>query len=534
MSANEFDYVVIGGGSAGSVMAGRLSEDADTRVVLLEAGGRGDSWVVNTPAAIVAMLPTRLNNYAFETVPQAGLNGRRGYQPRGKCLGGSSAINAMVYTRGHRADYDHWAELGNQGWSYDDMLPYFRRSENNAVFSGKFHGTDGPMHVSNLQTNNPFQQIYLNAARQAGYPLNDDFNGENQEGIGIYQVTQKNGERWSAARGYLHPYMGVRRNLQVETDAVATRILFEGRRAVGVEYMQGGQKRIVRARREVILCAGALQSPQMLMLSGIGPGAHLRQFGIAVLHDLPGVGQNLQDHPDFIFAYRARSLDLLGISPGGMVRMTGQIIKYIKSRQGMVSSNFAEGGGFLKTDASLAAPDIQLHFVISLVEDHARKLHMPHGYSCHVCLLRPKSRGQVTLGSADARQAPLIDPAFLADPDDMETLVKGYKMTRKLMDAPALASIRQQDMFTADVRTDDDIRQILRDRVDTVYHPVGTCKMGMDNMAVVDPQLRVHGIQGLRVIDASIMPTLIGGNTNAPTIAIAEKAVDMMRASHPT
>jgi len=532
MNTSETDYIVIGGGSAGSVMAGRLSENAGTEVTLLEAGGKGDSWLVKTPAAVVAMLPTRVNNYAFETVPQKGLNGRRGYQPRGRALGGSSAINAMVYMRGHRTDYDGWAALGNTGWSYDELLPYFVRSENNAQYKNKYHGNDGPIHVSNLQTRNPFHEIYLNAAREAGLPVITDFNGEHQEGVGIHQVTQKNGERWSAARGYLHPYMGVRRNLNVETGVQVTRIIFEDKRAIGVECVQAGQRYILRARKEVLLCAGAFQSPQLLMVSGVGPAEHLNEHGIKVIHELPGVGQNLQDHPDFIFGYQAKSLDLMGFSLGGSVRMTGQILKYLRSREGMIGSNFAEGGGFLKTDPALVAPDVQLHFVISLVEDHARKLHMAHGYSCHVCLLRPKSRGKVTLSGPDALQAPLIDPAFLEDSDDLETLVQGFKATRKIMDAPALTSLRKKDLFTADVRTDDDIRRVLRERVDTVYHPVGTCKMGTDPMAVVDPQLRVHGIQGLRVIDASIMPTLIGGNTNAPTIAIAEKAVDLIRATH--
>lgn len=529
MSKNEFDYLVIGGGSAGSVMAGRLSEDANTSVVLFEAGGKGDSWVVKTPVAAVAMLPTSLNNYAYETVPQSGLNGRRGYQPRGKCLGGSSAINAMIYIRGHKTDYDHWAELGNTGWSYADLLPYFLRSENNAQLSGHYHGNDGPLHVSNLQTNNPFHQIYLNAAKEAGFPINHDFNADSQEGLGIYQVTHKNGERWSAARGYLTPYINTRSNLHVQTGVQIERILFEGRRAVGISYIQDGAKHEVRARKEVILCAGAFNSPQLLMVSGVGPEKHLQEHGIPVVYDLPGVGQNLQDHPDFIFGYEANSLDLMGISLGGSVRMTGNLMKYLRSREGMLATNYAEAGGFLKTDPSLSAPDVQLHFVVALVDDHARNFRFAHGYSCHVCVLRPKSRGQVTLASADMSQAPLIDPAFLSEEEDLETLVKGYKLTRKLMNTQALASVRQKDIFTADIHTDDEIRHLIRERADTVYHPVGTCKMGSDPMAVVDAELKVHGIQGLRVVDGSIMPTVIGGNTNAPIIAIAEKAVDMIR-----
>ena len=531
MNGIELDYIIIGGGSAGCVMAGRLSEDPKVSVGLLEAGGKGDSWLVKTPAGMVAMLPAHLNNYAFKTMPQSALNGRRGYQPRGKALGGSSAINAMVYIRGHRTDYDHWASMGNTGWSYEDLLPYFIRSEHNNTLHDELHGQGGPLQVPNLQTDNPFHDIYLNAGKQAGYPINRDFNGREQEGIGIYQVTQKNGERWSAARGYLHPHIGVRKNLHIETGVTVTKILFEGRRAIGVECMQGRSRRVFKARREVILCAGALQSPQLLMLSGVGPGQHLRDHAIPVVHDLPGVGQNLQDHPDFIFGYEAKSLDLLGISLRGTLRMTAEIWRYFRKRRGMLSSNFAEGGGFLKTDPALQAPDIQLHFVVSLVDDHARRLHAAHGYSCHVCVLRPKSRGQVSLASRDPIQAPNIDPAFLVHPDDMDTLVKGFKMTRKLMDAPALAQIRHKDLFTADVRTDQDIRDVLRARTDTVYHPVGTCKMGIDAMAVVDPQLRVHGIQGLRVVDGSVMPTLIGGNTNAPIIAIAEKAVDLLRAA---
>lgn len=529
MSNFEFDYLVIGGGSAGSVMAGRLSEDARTSVALFEAGAMGDSWVVKTPAGAVAMLPTSLNNYAYETVPQPGLNGRRGYQPRGKCLGGSSAINAMVYIRGHQTDYDHWAELGNTGWSYDDLLPYFRKSENNSEFSGPYHGNAGPLHVSNLQTSNPFQRIYLKAAQEAGFPINHDFNAENQEGLGIYQVTHKNGERWSAARGYLHPHMNTRPNLHVKTGVQVERILFEGRRAVGISYLQDGVRHQARARQEVILCAGAFNSPQLLMVSGVGPASHLQTHGISVVHDLPGVGQNLQDHPDFIFGYEANSLDLVGVSLGGTIRLTGDVIRYVRSREGMLATNYAEAGGFLKTEPSLPAPDVQIHFVIGLVDDHARNFRLAHGYSCHVCVLRPKSRGQVTLASADMRTAPLIDPAFLVADEDLETLVKGFKLARKLLNTPSLSSIRQKDLFTAHVHTDDEIRHVIRERADTVYHPVGTCKMGIDGMAVVDAQLRVHGIQGLRVVDGSIMPTLIGGNTNAPIIAIAEKAADLIR-----
>ena len=528
---DEFDYLVLGGGSAGSVVASRLSENPDASVALLEAGGQGASWVVNTPLAGALMVPTSLNNWAFETAPQRGLNGRRGYQPRGKALGGSSAINAMVYTRGTARDYDHWAEQGARGWSYAEVLPWFRKAEHNEDFRDRFHGTDGPLNVALSRTDNPYHGIFIEAAREARMPLRDDFNGEDQEGLGVYQLTQKNGERWSAARAYLHPHIGRRDNLRVECGARVRRILFKGRRAAGVEYEQNGEIRQLRARREIILSAGALQSPQILMLSGVGPEARLRSLGVEGVLDAPGVGQNLQDHPDFIFGFAACSLDLVGLSLAGGARLVKEIGRYRREGRGMITSNFAEAGGFLKTKPDLAEADIQLHFVVAIVEDHARRLRRAHGYSCHFCLLRPHSRGSVTLRDANPLSPPLIDPNFLGDARDLKDMVAGYKQTRRLLDAPALASRRDADLYTGNVRCDDDIRAILRQRVDTVYHPVGTCRMGEDGLAVVDPELRVRGLDGLRVVDASVMPSLIGGNTNAPTIMIAEKAAAMIQAS---
>lgn len=525
---DEYDYVIAGGGSAGCVLAGRLSEDPAVRVCLLEAGGAGDSWVVRTPAAVALMVPTRLNNWAFETVPQRGLGGRRGYQPRGRVLGGSSAMNAMVYIRGHRSDYDRWAALGNRGWSYEDVLPYFRRAEHNERIRDPFHGEGGPLNVADLRTGNPFQERFLLAAEQAGHRRNPDFNGAEQEGVGVYQVTQKDGERWSAARAYVQPHLG-RPNLRVVTGARALRIVLEGRRAAGVEYAAGGGRRVARARAEVLVCAGALQSPQLLMLSGIGDGAALAAQGIAVAHHLPGVGRNLRDHVDYVFGHRSPSLDLFGVSLAGGLRLAREIARYRRERRGMITSNLAEAGGFLRTAPGLPAPDIQLHFVVGFVDDHARRLHVGHGYSLHVCLLRPRSTGSVSLASADPLAAPVVDPDFYGDPDDLEAMVRGFRLARRILEAPALAALSAGDLFTAGVRTDDEIRRTLRERSDTIYHPVGTCRMGADGMAVVDPELRVRGIDRLRVADASVMPDLIGGNTNAPVVMIGEKAADLLR-----
>ena len=525
----EYDYIVVGGGAGGCAVAGRLSEDPAVSVCLLEAGKDDDQLLIKVPFCTALMLPTPINNWAFETVPQPGLNGRRGYMPRGKAMGGSTSINAMVYTRGHPWDYDHWAALGNDGWSWREVLPYFRKSEHNEKFKGEYHGQGGPLNVAELRSMNPFQQIYLEAARQTGFKLIDDFNGADQEGIGIYQVMQKNGERWNAARAYLAPHLANRRNLTVITQARARRILFSGKRAAGVEFQQGGEMRIFQANREVILAAGAIQSPQLLMLSGVGAGAELQAHGIPVIHDLPGVGKNLQDHPDYVFNYRAKSLDLLGISLGGGLQMMKEIGRYRRERTGMMTSNGAEGGGFLRRFPDSPAPEYQLHFVVGMIDSHARKLHLGHGYSCHICLLRPKSVGTLALASADSLAAPRIDPNFLGHADDLEAMVDGFKLTRKLMDAPILAGIRTGEVYTEGIHSDDAFREELRKRSDTIYHPVGTCKMGSDAMAVVDTRLRVHGLEGLRVVDASIMPTLVGGNTTAPTLMIAEKAADMIR-----
>ena len=535
-----YDFVIVGGGSAGSTMASRLTEDPNVSVCLLEAGGDGNGILVRAPAGVVAMLPGRpkINNWAFNTESQPGLNGRRGYQPRGKALGGSSAINAMLYVRGQKEDYDNWADLGNEGWDWDSVLPYFKKAENNSRGADAAHGDSGPLQVSDQKAPRPISEAYIQACTQMQLHRTQDFNGGDNEGAGYWQTTihhspEKNGERCSAAAGYLFPVMDQRANLTVITKAHATRIIFDGKRAVGVAYRQGKQDKEVRAGKEVILCGGAFQSPQLLQLSGVGRSEDITRHGIGMVHELPGVGQNLQDHLDFIMGYKSKDTENFGIGVRGSLKLIAEMLKWRKHGNSMIASTITECGSFFKTDPNLDRPDVQTHFVISIVDDHARKLHLGYGYSCHVCVLRPYSRGEVFLKSADPLAAPGIDPRFLSDERDLQTLIRGAKMTRAMLEAPAMAKYMHKELFgVSDDTTDFEWEQHIRNRSDTVYHPVGTCKMGHDEMAVVDSNLRVHGMQGLRVVDASIMPALVSGNTNAPTIMIAQKVVDMVKAAH--
>jgi choline dehydrogenase-like flavoprotein len=522
---DEVDIVVIGGGSGGAAVAGRLAADRRLSVALIEAGGANTDWRIKAPG-MMPFIPDA-SNWRFETVPQDGLNGRRGYQPRGRGLGGSSAINAMLYIRGSAWDYDNWAAMGCQGWSYADVLPVFRRAEDNVRGEDRFHGVGGPLSVSDQHSANPGSLAFVEAAASLQLPRNPDFNGAQLDGVGVYQVTQKGGERWSAARAYLDR-RGDR--IDIRTGALVERILFEDGRAAGVAFVQGGERRTIRARGAVVVAGGAFGSPQTLMLSGIGPGDHLRAHGIDVLHDRAGVGGALQDHVDYVAGYETAGAPFMGQSLRGTLGTLGAMWQWFRSRSGPFTTPYAESGGFARTRPDLPAPDVQFHFVPALLEDHGRTKVKAHGFSCHVCVLRPHSRGTVRLTSADAAAAPLIDPAFLSDPRDIETLLGGVKLMRRILEAPPLSDYRGRDRHMAGVDDDDAMIEIIRNRADTVYHPVGTCRMGADAESVVDPELRVRGIDGLYVADASIMPALISGNTNAPTIMIGERCADFVKA----
>lgn len=523
----EYDYIIIGAGSAGCVMANRLSENPANRVLLIEAGGSDGNPFIHIPAGLANLATNKTINWAYTTEPQAGLNQREMYWPRGKVLGGSSSINAMVYIRGQVEDYDNWAALGNPGWGFDSVLPYFLKSQDQQRGQSELHATGGPLSVQNLRYTNPLSDVFLEAAKQLSYPLTDDFNARQQAGFGIYQVTQRNGQRCSSAVAFLKPALK-RANLTVITKALVEKLLLDGNRVTGVEVSHRGQK-VQHHGGQFILSGGAINSPQLLMLSGIGPADHLQTTGIQVKHDLPGVGQNLQDHLDIC--------TLISSSSHETYDKTSQLIaglKYVFGKQGPATSNLAEGGGFVSSGLSgNSRPDIQFHFVPAMLDDHGRNILPGRGLTIHACPLRPYSRGEIRLKSTDPAQAPAMQPNYLEDSRDLELMLESARISKELFMQPAFDSYRDSFIFPEQsVNTKNEQIDFIKRKAETVYHPAGTCKMGNDAMSVVDSELKVHGIENLRVADASIMPNLVSGNTNAPTIMIGEKCADLVLGVH--
>ncbi|MES2482860.1 MAG: choline dehydrogenase [Pseudomonadota bacterium] len=537
--SRQFDYIIVGAGAAGCVLANRLSADPAIRVALVEAGPSDRrfpvNWKTSIPIGNVFLLPHARYNWQHQFQGGAGVNDREVPCPRGRLFGGSTSVNGTVYIRGNALDYDDWQAKGNTGWSFRDVLPYFRKHENREAGANERHGSGGELDVQPLRDTNPLSHAFVEAATQAGHTHNPDFNGSEQDGFGLFELNQRNGLRLSSSRAFLHPVLH-RPNLSVFADAMVERIVLQGRRAVGIALVQDGQAIELRASSEVVVCAGAVNSPQLLMLSGIGPAAMLRKHGIAVAHDLPGVGENLQDHPTVSVAMANPGAQSYAVTWRALPRLALAPWRYLFSRRGMLSSNAAEAGGFIRTLPGLDRPDVQFTFMVGMKES-ARTMPRRHGLMCHVGLLRPATRGRLELASADPQAKPVMHARFLEDPRDVDTLVRGVKEARRILGMPAMARFTAAELAPgAQVASDAQLEAYVRQHTSTTYHPVGTCKMGpaSDPMAVVDARLSVHGIDGLRVADASIIPDIIGGNTAAPSMMIGERAAAFILDRHPS
>ncbi|MGP1396242.1 MAG: GMC family oxidoreductase [Inquilinaceae bacterium] len=526
----EFDYVIVGAGTAGCLLANRLSEDPGCRVLLLEAGGRDDYFWIHIPVGYLYTMNNPRTDWCFVTEPEPGLNGRALNYPRGRVLGGCSSINGMIYMRGQAADYDHWRQLGNTGWGWDDVLPYFRRTEDNVNGADDAHGAGGEWRVEEMRVTWEILDAFRAAAAETGIPPTEDFNRGDNEGCGYFQVTQRNGVRWNTAKAFLRPARR-RPNLTVLTHAQAQRVLFDGRRATGVAFWQDGEDTVAHAQAEVILASGAVGSPQLLQLSGVGPGDLLRDHGIAVRHALPGVGENLQDHLQIRTVFKVSGTRTLNERANSLLGRAGMAAHYAFNRRGPMSMAPSQLGAFARSDPSRATPDLEYHVQPLSLDKFGDGLHPFPAFTASVCHLRPESRGSIRIKSADPKAHPAIRPNYLATPGDRNVAARAIRLTRRICAAPALARF-QPDEFRpgAEIDTDEGLAEAAGAIGTTIFHPVGTARMGADPLAVVDERLRVRGMEGLRVVDASVMPTITSGNTNAPTLMIAEKAAAMIRA----